>query len=75
MPLSTAEDLAKAHKVLLDMGPKALKHPQKMLAYLRLLRELSVPNFEGVVEYGTALLSRFPRHMSQDERAIITHDL
>lgn len=70
MPLSTAEDLAKAHRVLLDLGPKALKHPKAMLSYLRLLRELSVPDFEGVLEYGTAMLSRFPRHMSQDERAI-----
>eukprot|EP00892_Ulva_mutabilis_P009155 jgi/Ulvmu1/6611/UM003_0248.1 len=68
MPLSTAEDLAKAHSVLLDMGSKALHHPKPMLAYLRLLRELGVPNFEATVEYGTALLSRYPRHMSQDER-------
>lgn len=71
MPLSTAEDLAKAHKVLLGMGPKALKHPKAMLNYLRLLRELSVPDLEGVLEYGSCLLSNYPRHMSQDERTII----
>lgn len=68
MPLSTASDLANAHKVLLDMGPKASKSPTAMLVYLRLLRELAVPNFESTLEYGTAMLSRYPRHMNEDER-------
>jgi len=51
-----------------DMGPKASKSPTAMLVYLRLLRELAVPNFESTLEYGTAMLSRYPRHMNEDER-------
>lgn len=40
-----------------------------MMAYLRLLRELGVPDPEGVLEYGSAVLTKFPRQLSLDERA------
>lgn len=69
MPFSTPTDFARAKTELKRLGPAAVKNCKSMMAYLRLLRELGVPDPEGVLEYGSAVLTKFPRQLSLDERA------
>ena len=68
MPFSTPTDFANAKAELKRLGPSAVKHCKPMMTYLRLLRELGVPDPEGVLEYGSAVLTKFPRKLGLDER-------
>jgi hypothetical protein len=74
MPFSTTDDLAKAKGELKRLGASATSNSREMLTFLRCLRELGVSDCEGVLEYGSALLARFPRQMSAEERTTPYHN-
>jgi hypothetical protein len=68
MPFSTPADFAKAKAELKRLGPSAVHHGHAMVTYLRLLRELNITDAEGVLEYGSAVLTKFPGKLSMEER-------
>lgn len=67
MPFSTPADFAKAKADLKRLGPSAVQNYRPMLTYTRLLRELGVTDSEGVLEYGSALITKFPRKLGWEE--------
>lgn len=68
MPFSTPTEFAKAKADLKKLGPSAVQNGHAMVTYLRLLRELGVTDTEGVLEYGSAVLTKFPGKLGMDER-------
>lgn len=71
MPFSTPTDFANAKAELDRLGPSAVQHGRAMVTYLRLLRELGVTDTEGTLEYGSAVLTKFPRKLGLDERTYL----
>jgi hypothetical protein len=75
MPFSTPKEFAKAKEEIKRLGPSVYQHCRPMLTYLRLLRELGVTDPEGVLDYGSAVLTKFPGKLGMDECMYLHADL
>lgn len=69
MALGTPAELAASRAKLIAQGKAGVKDASEMIKYLRLVRELSVHDAEGVVEHGSYVLARAKGQLAADECA------
>lgn len=64
---ATAAELRQAREHLHGLGAAGKRNFDAMIKYVRLVRELSVHDAEGIAEYGSVLLAKYKSKLSDDE--------